>query len=308
MSHSEPLTTLIAGAPLPVEEVVRLGKEIAEAVARGGIHGELWPSAISVSDDGVGILPPADTDRARYGQYAAPERLLGKPPTSASDVFSIGAILFHAISGRPPFQGDSPAKMMLAALSEEPINLPLSVPGEVAAVLRRCLSRQPDARYATPAVLRDALAAITPASPVGQFPGRRVLVADDEPDLRDAYAGLLKRMGIAMDVVGSGREAIESMKGYRYDVALLDLHMPRLSGWEVLDFLRTRPERRPQRIFVVTGFADQKISGADQDLVSAVIYKPVPPEELRALLTGSLSGGPFQVQDALRTAKYIAYA
>jgi len=305
MSDSEPLTSLIAGG-LAVDDVVRLGRNIADALAKSGLHGELWPSAITVGPDGVTVLPPSGADRTRYGQYAAPERILGKPATLASDVFSIGAILFHALAGRPPFRGDTPAQVMMAAVTEVPLSLPESVPREVATIIHRCLSRDPQARYASPAVLRDALDSMP--KPRTEFSGRRVLLADDEPDIRDAYSRVAARLGIDVDIVGSGREAVDAMKKRRYDLALLDLNMPRLSGWEVLDFLRNRPEARPQRLFIITGFADQRISDADRDLVHAVLYKPVAPEELRALLTQCLSGGELDLRTLLRTTKHLVYA
>ncbi|HEX8408063.1 MAG TPA: hypothetical protein VF883_04325, partial [Thermoanaerobaculia bacterium] len=119
----------MASGPMPPEEVVRIGREIAAALQ--DVHGELWPSSIAVSEDGVGVLPPGDVDRSRYGQYAAPERILGKPATPASDVFSIGAILYHALAGHPPFRGDSPAAVMLAACTEAPLALPPQVPRQL---------------------------------------------------------------------------------------------------------------------------------------------------------------------------------
>ncbi len=304
MSTSEPLTNLIAGGALPVEDVVRLGKEIASAVAKGGVHGELWPSAISVSDEGVGILPPVGADRARIGQYAAPERILGKAVTPASDVFSIGAILFHALAGQPPFRGDSPAQVMLAVCSEAPRDLPDGVPPELAAIVMRCLAREPSARYSSPSLLRDALDMLSLRT---EHPGRRVLLADDEPDIRDAFARIASHLGIEIDIVASGRDAIAAIKSRRYDVALLDLNMPRLSGWDVLDFLRTHTEMRPHRLFIITGFADQRVGDADRDVVNAVIYKPVAPGELRTLLTECLSGGELDLRNVLRTTKHFDY-
>ena len=88
---SEPLTVLMASGPMPPEEVVRIGRELCSGLT--SVHGELWPSSIAVSEGGVSVLPPASTDLSRYGMYAAPERILGKPTTPASDVFSVGAIL-----------------------------------------------------------------------------------------------------------------------------------------------------------------------------------------------------------------------
>lgn len=283
---SEPLSIVMASGPLPVEEVVRIARGIGDALQE--VHGELWPSSISVSDEGVGILPPGMADRSRYGQYAAPERILGKPPSPASDVFSVGAILYHALAGHPPFRGESPAAVMLAACTEVPLELPPQVPRQLEAIIQRCLQKDPAQRYASPAVLRDALDRFANQS---IWEGRRILVADDEQLIRDAYLRLAGRIGVEADVVASGRDAIEALKTRRYDVFLLDLNMPRLSGWEVLDFLRSRYENRPRHLYIVTGFRDQSISEADRELVRAVLYKPVDPNELRMLITESLRGG-----------------
>ena len=280
---SEPLSVLMAGGPMPVDEVVRIGCDLANALTT--VHGELWPSSISVSPQGVEIVPPGTADRSRYGQYAAPERILGKPASPASDVFSVGAILYHALAGHPPFRGVNAAAVMLAACTEAPLELPPQVPRKIEAVIQRCLGKDPAQRYATPAALRDALMGAT-----NEWEGRRILVADDDAPIRDLYVSVAARLGVEADVVASGRDAIEALKTRRYDVALLDLNMPRLSGWEVLDFLRTRYEQRPRHLYIVTGFGDQMISDADRELVAAVLYKPVDPSALRNLIAESLRG------------------
>ncbi|HET8773617.1 MAG TPA: response regulator, partial [Thermoanaerobaculia bacterium] len=280
---ADPLSILMASGPVPVEDAVRIGRDVAAALTE--VHGELWPSAILVREDGVEIVPPAGADRTRYGQYAAPERILGKPATSASDVFSIAAILYHALAGRPAFRGDSPAAVMLAACSESPLEMPPQVPHALEKIVLRALAKDPAHRYASPAALCDVLDAY---SRRGMWDGRRVLAADDDSPIRELYHRILTRIGVASDIVASGRDAIEALKTRLYDVALLDLNLPRLSGWEVLDFLRTRADLRPRHLFIVTGFTDQRVSEADRDLVEAVLYKPVAPEELRLLVTECL--------------------
>jgi CheY-like chemotaxis protein len=132
------------------------------------------------------------------------------------------------------------------------------------------------------------------------WPGRRILIADDDAPVRDFHSQIAARVGVDADVVASGRDAIAALKSRRYDVALLDLNMPRLSGWEVLDFLRTRTELKPQRIFIITGFSDQQVSEADRDLVTAMLYKPVVADELRKLITLCLNGDFVDVKTVLR--------
>jgi CheY-like chemotaxis protein len=286
----------MAGGGLEVEDAVRIVRDAAGALR--SVHGELWPSAILVDGADVQIEPPTAMDRLRYGQYAAPERILGKPATPASDVFSLGAILYHAVAGRPPFRGDSPAAVMLSICTDQALDAPPDVPQSVAALIRRCLMRDPSERFASPAVLRDALDRVTVRD---NFPGRRILVADDDAPIRDLYTHVAARIGVEVDVVASGRDVISALKSRKYDLALMDLNMPRLSGWEVLDFLRTRYDARPSKLFIITGFTDQQISAADRDVVTAVLYKPVSSEELRTLVTQCLRGGPVDVPSILRT-------
>ncbi|HYH07260.1 MAG TPA: response regulator [Thermoanaerobaculia bacterium] len=295
MPDSDPLTILMAGGPLPADEVIRIGRDAAAALT--AVHGELWPSAIAVAADGVGIVPPGIADRSRYGQYAAPERILGKPATPASDVFSLGAILFHAVSGRPPFRGSSSAEVMLSICTDKPLDAPPHVPPELTSILARCLRREPSERYASPAALHDVLDTLLRRE---VWPGRRILLADDDGPIRDLYTHMAARVGVEADVVASGRDAIEAFKTRKYDLAMLDLNMPRLSGWEVLDYLRSRYDVRPRRLFIVTGFTDQRISAADRELVTAVLYKPVVSEELRALVTACLKGGEIDMRAILR--------
>ena len=284
---------------LPPDEAARIVREAARTLST--VHGELWPSAIMVDGEQVRVEPSGTADRTRYGQYSAPERVLGKPATAASDVFSLGAILYHAVAGHPAFRGDSPAAVMLAACTDSPQEVPPHVPAPLADVIRRTLSRDPDQRYASPAALADALER---SAMHDNFPGQRVLVADDDAPIRDLYTRIGGRVGVETDVVASGRDAIAALKTRKYDLALMDLNMPRLSGWEVLDFLRERRELRPKRIFIVTGFTDQQISEADRDMVTAVLYKPVAFDELRTLVTECLRGGTVDVKAILRSTSH----
>lgn len=302
---SEPLTTLMAAGPMPVEEVVRIGRAAAAALERSGIHGELWPSAITVDGEEIGITPSGAADRNRWGQYAAPERILGKPATAASDIFSLAAILFHALAGRPPFRGDNPSAVMLAACTDAPLDLRATrsdVPIALSTAIYRGLAKDPSQRHASMKDFREALDVEPPAR--AAWPGRRILVADDDAPVRDLYTRVAARVGVEVDVVASGRDAIEALKTRKYDLALMDLNMPRLSGWEVLDFLRHRYDVRPRRLFIVTGFSDQLISRADQDVVAAVLYKPVAAEDLKMLVNECLRGGELDLGAILKSTSH----
>src|SRR5215217_4606116 len=133
------LSHLMRSGPLPAADAVRIVRDAASALT--GVHGELSPSPILVRGDGVEIIPPAGGDRTRYGQHASPERILGQAATPESDVFSLGAILYHALAGRLPFRGATPAEVMLAACSEPPLEMPAQVPHALEKIVMRALSK-----------------------------------------------------------------------------------------------------------------------------------------------------------------------
>lgn len=299
---TESLSELMAAGPMPVEEVVRIGCGVAAALTK--THGELFPLAIIVGPDRITVEPPGLADRTQYGPYAAPERILGASASPPADVFSIGAILFHALAGHPAFEGESPAAIMMSACTDAPRPVPAHVPRALAAIILRCLATDPADRYATPQQLGAALERVQMRD---VWPGRRILVADDDPAFRALFQLAAAKVGVEADVVASGREAINALKVRRYDVMLMDLNMPHLSGWEVLDFLRARFEMRPRRVFIITGFRDQDIAAADRGLVAAALYKPVALDDLRALVTAALGDAEPDLPAILRNTRHRVF-
>lgn len=300
MATSDPLSILMAAGPIPVDTAVRIGCDMAAALMTM-VHGELWPLAVTVLADGVEIAPPGLAERSQYGPYAAPERILGAPPSRAADVFSVGAILFHAVAGHHAFRGDTPASIMMSTCTDAPLPLPAHVPHGFAAVILRCLAHDPSQRYESAALLRSALEGVSVRD---AYPGRHLLAADDDPAFRALFQLAAARVGVEAHIVSGGREAVNAMKLRQYDVLLMDLNMPNLSGWEVLDFLRVRYEARPRRLFIITGFRDQDISAADRGLVTAAIYKPIALDDLRSLITASLGEGPMNFATILRNTRH----
>src|SRR5438477_609273 len=124
---------------LPEEEVVRTGIEVARglraAYKKGLIHRDVKPANILYNEDGMakisdfglaGIVePPAQTSGAIWGTpyYVAPERLNNQPEDFRSDIYSLGATLFHAVAGRPPFDGETMSAADLRALQNNPLKL-----------------------------------------------------------------------------------------------------------------------------------------------------------------------------------------
>ncbi|MCW2765777.1 MAG: pknA, partial [Nocardioides sp.] len=109
-------------------------------------------------------------------QYLSPEQARGNTATPASDVYSLGVVAFECLAGHRPFQADSPVATALAHLHEPVPDLPASVPRNLAAVVRRALSKEPADRYpdatAFAAALRnpatEVVAAVPPLPPVSE--------------------------------------------------------------------------------------------------------------------------------------------
>lgn len=121
-----------------------------------------------------------------------------------------------------------------------------------------------------------------PQSPVTQspIPGRRALIADDDPVARYLIANILAANGFAFDEASNGADAVKCLKQNEYSIIFLDLLMPRIDGWGVLDFMRSKKADKMPDLFVITGVQNQSISAADRNVVTGVIYKPLNPDEV----------------------------
>ena len=114
--------------------------------------------------------------------------------------------------------------------------------------------------------------------------GKRALVADDDPATRYLLNSVLQRYEIAVDEAENGADAVKYLKQNDYAVVFLDLLMPRVDGWGVIDYIRARRGSRAPRLFVVTGVQNQKLSTADQDVVSGLLYKPIDINQVERLV------------------------
>ncbi len=111
---------------------------------------------------------------------------------------------------------------------------------------------------------------------------RRVLVVDDDAELRTLLVRTLDRSGLLADGASDGREALEFLERRRYAVALVDLLMPKMNGLRLLSQLRAY-EPRPV-VLVVTGAPDGVIDQVDPNLVHGVVRKPFDVDELTELV------------------------
>lgn len=113
---------------------------------------------------------------------------------------------------------------------------------------------------------------------------RRALIAEDDGAIRRLVTKLLTRQGIAVDAVADGRSAIEHVRDNSYSVIVLDLMLPEVNGFEVLDYIRATGIRAP--VAVVSAVSNQALTRLDLDLVKLVISKPFDVDEFTKAVVG----------------------
>ncbi len=191
--HGHTLTRELKLGALPPARVLELAITIAHALAaahsRGIVHRDLKPDNIMLGDDGrlrlldfglatadVARGPLADAPGAptvafadhltRPGTivgtvaYMSPEQAQGLPANARSDVFSLGIVLYELVSGVRPFTGADQISILAAIMRDTPPpceKMNPAVPGRLAAIVHRCLEKDPARRYATAAQLHDEL-------------------------------------------------------------------------------------------------------------------------------------------------------
>jgi len=145
--------------------------------------------------------------------------------------------------------------------------------------------RLPAAIVVTPTPAADEKAAAVPAEPGAADSGSCILVADDNRDAADSLAMVLEMTGHRVFSVHSGTEALAALLRHRPQVAILDIGMPDLTGYEVAEAVRREPWGRSMHLIAVTGWGQTEdkerahAAGFDQHLT-----KPVDPDRVEALL------------------------
>ncbi len=118
----------------------------------------------------------------------------------------------------------------------------------------------------------------------------RVLVADDDQAIRQLVCTIVKREGLEIDCVADGAEAIDKLRQHEYAVVLVDLMMPRVDGFGVIDFMKSHPAAAKPVVLVITAYADQTFKEVDPNIVTGVIRKPFEIADLGNVVRLCVSG------------------
>jgi len=177
--EGETLSDRLAKGPLPLEQTLRFGQEIADALDKahrqGIVHRDLKPGNVMLTKSGVKLLDfglakamaapgpqssltslPTQHNLTQEGtilgtfQYMAPEQLEGKDADARTDIFAFGAVLYEMATGRKAFSGASQASLISSIMTADPPSIsaaqPMSPPA-LDRVVKTCLAKDPEDRW-----------------------------------------------------------------------------------------------------------------------------------------------------------------
>ncbi|KAA5542265.1 protein kinase [Roseiconus nitratireducens] len=190
--EGESLAQKVADGPLPPIEAAEIVKKVSEAMSYahecGVIHRDLKPANIlvdrndqpKVTDFGLAKKTAADSNLTGTGQilgtpaYMPPEQASGKPDVGTlADVYSLGAITYCLLTGRPPFQAATPIDTLLQVLNKEPIaprQLNPAVPIDLETICLKCLNKESKKRFSSPRELSDEFQRYLRGEPIQSRP------------------------------------------------------------------------------------------------------------------------------------------
>ncbi|MCD4687141.1 MAG: protein kinase, partial [Anaerolineae bacterium] len=158
-----------AGANLPIAETVRIVRSSAEALAyahqRSMIHRDVKPANLMLDEDGRLVLTDFGIAKIVTGAqftasggmvgtpaYMAPEQGLGEAGDERSDIYSLGVILYQLMTGKLPFDADTPLAIILKHVNEplpDPQSIAPDIPDAINAIILKALEKDPTKRYQT---------------------------------------------------------------------------------------------------------------------------------------------------------------
>ena len=272
--EGQTLERRLSGEPLPMAEIVAISSQVADALdaahMRLIVHRDIKPANlmidprahVKVLDFGLAkILPLAGTEIPASSQlatqfltsggvvlgtvsYMSPEQALGRDIDHRTDLFSLGVVMYQMASGKLPFAGAS-AQETLARILQSPPDalgrLNYELPEEFERIVRKCLEKDRDRRYQSAKELLVDLRGLE-RNPLGEKTRSgviRAVIVDDEELARHLLREYLHQAG-GVEVIAecaNGFEAVKAIAERKPDLVFLDVQMPKLDGFEVLELI-----------------------------------------------------------------------
>jgi putative two-component system response regulator len=331
------------GAPMELEDVVRILEPMAGALdyahAHGILHRDVKPTNILMHTDGTPVL--ADFGLAKMAgstrritatgmvmgtpEYMSPEQAADEPIGPASDRYALAVVAYQMLTGRVPFDAATPAAVLLSHVTS-PMPATNELRGEISAhledVLRRALAKRPENRYPSAAsfvaALKPAawvgrtgeLPALVLANPKAAARSQRtpvVLVVDDGQANRELIEACLAGVDCEVRNAEDGYTALRSIQASAPDLVLLDVQMPGMNGYEVCQRIKASPKYRLLPVVMITSL--DRTSDRVQALESGAddyMTKPVDRVELVARVRSALRLK--RVYDSLDSAEQVIFA
>ena len=225
--------------PIPVPEALRYAIALAELLremhAHGRTYGVLQPAGIGIVEEKVGLVP---VPPAPLTPYFSPEQVAGHDLDPRSDIFSLGAVLYEMLSGRPAFRAPTKPALRLEIMERHPAPLEHVCPG-LWRVTQRCLEKKPERRVQRMQILlaelklQEILArGPSPDDGKGPLHGKGGRAAHSSPTALVARGGAsptsiehaLPKRDVGCPMCGS-REVYESKAQSSLEVALVRLRV-----------------------------------------------------------------------------------